>query len=431
MSYAVQYPAAAAAPAPAASPRRPASVGFASVLLIVMAVVGLAYAVATLAVAPGTVDRFRGAAPKSADVDGFVTVVWIGAALGAVLAVVLFALYVVLALGLRRGSNGIRIATLVVCALGLVAGGVSTLTMVVQRGGDSAPGSAGAALADAYPGSWIAMNIGLGVAQMAGYVLVGVLLLAAPRSFFGRAPEPVPADPFPASQPGYGPQGGYPAGAYGYPGRPPFGAAQQTYGAAQPGYGAVQPTFGAAQPTYGAPYPAAPHMPAPVAEIPGEPSPWAAPAPVTPTAPQPSNPPAAAPAPADVADAGPWGVTPGNGTVPAESDEAATDGGAGSSPEAVTNGRPWPAGGAAADGGSTAAGAGGFGSGTWLASEAAADGEAWPAADASAHHPWPAPSAERPTAPDPSWAASPAQGATGGTGAGDDSGEGSAARPSS
>ncbi|MFI7596324.1 hypothetical protein [Actinoplanes sp. NPDC049681] len=244
MSYAVQYPA-AAAPAPTATPRRPVSVGFASVLLIVMAVVGLGYAVAMLAVAPGTVDRFRDAAGASADVDGFVTVVWIEAALGAVLAVILFALYVVLALGLRRGSNGIRIATLVVCALGLVAGGVSTLTMAVQRGGESAPGSIGAALADAYPGAWIGLNVGLAVAQMAGYLLVGLLLLAAPRWFFGRAPKPVTPDPFAAPRPAYGPPGGY-------------------------------------QPMYGAPYPAAPQVPVPV-ESPGEPSPWAPPRPVVPS----------------------------------------------------------------------------------------------------------------------------------------------------
>ena len=135
------------------------SVGIASVLLIVMAVVGLAYAVATLAIAPGTVDRFRAAAGDSPDVDGSVTVLWIGAALGAVLAVILFALYVVLALGLRRGSNGIRIATLVVCVLGLLAGCASTLTMAVQRGGESAPGSVGAALANAYPASTLAGQV--------------------------------------------------------------------------------------------------------------------------------------------------------------------------------------------------------------------------------------------------------------------------------
>jgi len=236
MSYAMQPP--AAAPAPTTAPRRPASVASASVLLIVMAVAGLAYAIATLAVAPGTVDRFRAAAggANSVDVDGFVTVVWIGAALGAVLAVILFALYVVLALGLRRGSNAARIATWVVAGLGLLAGCASTATVAVERAGDPVQGSLSAALSDAYPGSWIPLNVALGIAQMLGYILVGVLLLASPGTFFGRAPKPLPPDPFAAPQPGaptygapgyggpgYAPPGGTPAyGASGY--APPDGA---------------------------------------------------------------------------------------------------------------------------------------------------------------------------------------------------------------
>lgn len=250
MSYAVPQPVGAPAPAPAA-PRRPAPVAFASVLLIVMAVAGLAYAIATLAVAPGTVDRFRLAAgtSSSTDVDGFVTVVWISAALGAVLAVILFALYTVLALGLRRGSNAARIATWVVAGLGLVAGCGSTVAVAVQRGGDETAGTLGAALADAYPGSWIAMNITISVAQMLGYVLVAVLLLVSPGTFFGRAAKPLPPDPFAAPTPSYGgypppagygppPTGGYsppPAGGYGapYPGVSP--PATPAPGPPQPG----------------------------------------------------------------------------------------------------------------------------------------------------------------------------------------------------
>ncbi|UQU64854.1 hypothetical protein COUCH_00335 [Couchioplanes caeruleus] len=270
MSYAVQPPL-AAAPPPAAAPRRPTSVALASVLLIVMAVAGLAYAVATLATAPGTVDRFRSAAGAGDDVDGYVTVVWMGAALAAVLAVLLFALYVVLALGLRRGSNGFRIATLVVCALGLLAGCASATTVGIQRSGDSVPGSLGAALTDAYPASWIPLNIGLAIAQIAGYVLVGALLLAAPREFFGRPSKPAPPDPFAVNSQ-----------------LPPAGYAQ-------PGY------YGPPQPVYGAPYPSAPMAPSPAYPAPApahpeEPSPWAPPRPVAPAAPSPAAPsPASAP----------------------------------------------------------------------------------------------------------------------------------------
>jgi len=248
MSYAMQPP--AVAPAPTSAPRRPVSVASASALLILMAVVGLGYAIATLAIAPGTVDRFRAAAVggSSVDVDGFVTVVWIGAALSAVLAVILFALYVVLALGLRRGSNAARIATWVVAGLGLLAGCATTGTVAVERSGDPLQGSLSAALSDAYPGSWIPLNVALAVAQMLGYVLVGVLLLASPGPFFGRAPKPLPPDPFAA--PGYGAPGVAPG--YGASGAAP------TYGApgGAPGYGAP----GGSAPTYGAPggYPAAP-----------------------------------------------------------------------------------------------------------------------------------------------------------------------------
>jgi hypothetical protein len=202
MSYAAPSP--AAAPAPAAAPRRPAAVTFASVLLIVMAVVGLAYGIATLAIAAGTVDRFRTAAGSSpvSDIDGYVTVVWISAAVGAVISIILFALCVVLAMGLRRGSNAARIGTWVVAGLGLLAGCGSAVTVAVQRGGDPARDTLGAALADAYPGPWIALNVTLTVAQMLGYVIVGVLLLVSPGPFFGRAPKPLPPDPFAA--PAYG-----------------------------------------------------------------------------------------------------------------------------------------------------------------------------------------------------------------------------------
>nr|BFE66785.1 hypothetical protein GCM10020092_000860 [Actinoplanes digitatis] len=160
---------------------------------------GLAYAIAAIAIAPGTIDRFRAATGGSggADVDGMVTVVWIVAAVGAVLAVILFALYIVLALGLRRGSNAARIAAWVVSGLGLLVGCASTVVMTVQlSGADAAQGTPEAALADAYPGSWFGLNVVLCVAQMAGYVVVGMLLLAAPGTFFGRAPKPLPPDPF-------------------------------------------------------------------------------------------------------------------------------------------------------------------------------------------------------------------------------------------
>jgi hypothetical protein len=185
-----------AAPAPAApdpAPRRPVTVRLATALLTLMASVGLVYAVVTLAVTPGVVDRFRDAASGTdgSDVDAYVTVVWIGAALGAVLAVLLVALVAVLAMALRRGSNGARIGTWVVCALGVLFGCGAVGTVAAQRAGQSSPGTVEFALSEAYPDGWIGVNVGLTVAQMAGYSVVAILLVAGPREFFGRGHVPV------------------------------------------------------------------------------------------------------------------------------------------------------------------------------------------------------------------------------------------------
>ena len=251
MSYAIQPPVTAAPPpVPAPGPRRPAPVTLAAAVLTLMALVGFAYAIATISTAPGTVSRFRAAAvgAASTDIDGYVSVIWIGAAIGTVLAVILFALYIVLALGLRRGSNASRIATWVVCGLGLLAGCGSMTTVLLERSGDGDPQSLGAALSDAYPSSWIGLNLSLAIAQMVGYVIVALLLLAARGAWFGRGP----AAPSGLQQPGYAAPGyitpGYAAPGYGPPGP-----------GAPPGYGAPGSGY-----SYGAPYgPGYPPAPAP------------------------------------------------------------------------------------------------------------------------------------------------------------------------
>jgi hypothetical protein len=177
------------------------------------------------------------------------------AAVGAVLAVILFGVCVVLALGLRRGSNTARIATWVTAGLGLLAGCTSTLVMAVQFGDDATQGTLEAALAEAYPGSWVGLNVSLSVAQMAGYLVVSLLLLAAPGTYFGRAPKPLPPDPFaapsaagyPGVPPGYGPQavGGFaapPAGGYGSPYPPPADGQASPYAPPAEGYGSPDPS---------------------------------------------------------------------------------------------------------------------------------------------------------------------------------------------
>jgi hypothetical protein len=258
----------AAAPAAGAAPRRPVTVALAATLLAVMAVAGLAYALATLAVAPGVVSRFRAAATgfAAAEVDGLVTVVWVVAGIAVALAVILFALYVVLAMGLRRGSNASRVATWVVCALGLLAGCGSAVTVFTERRGAADDAGLTAALTDAYPGGWLGLNLTLAVAQMAGYAVVAGLLLASPAAFFGRGRAPAQTTPGPygsygalPGMPGLYDQGPGPGGpsATPYPQPGPYGAPGRY---AQPGsYGA--PYGGTSQP-YGAPSPG-PQSPGP------------------------------------------------------------------------------------------------------------------------------------------------------------------------
>jgi hypothetical protein len=219
MTYAAAPPAPAAEPA--AAPRRPLTVQLAAGLLAVMGLAGLGYAIATIAVTPGVVDRFRDAA-AGGDVDSYVTVVWLTAAIGAVLAVVLFALYIVLALGLRRGSHGFRVGTWVVCGLGMLLGCGTVATVAAQRAGDGTPGTLGFELSSAYPSSWIQLNVALAIAQVLGYALVAGLLLASPREFFRRS-EASSARPHTyVALPTYGSQQVYPAGP---PAQPAFPAA--------------------------------------------------------------------------------------------------------------------------------------------------------------------------------------------------------------
>ena len=270
MSYTVQPPVVAPPPAVAPGPRRPVPVTLASAVLELMALVGLAYAIAAVSTAPGTVDRFRAASAgaASADVDGYVSVIWIGAAIGTVLAVILVALYLVLALGLRRGSNAARIATWVVCGLGLLAGCGSTATVLVERSGTGDPQSLGAALSGAYPSSWIGLNLSLAIAQMVGYAVVALLLIAGRGAWFGRGPA-VPAAQV-GAQPGYG-ASGYGAPGYGTPGygTPGYGAPTYDPSTGAIGYGAPAPGYPAGAPGYAAPGDTSGYAPPPGYAAPG------------------------------------------------------------------------------------------------------------------------------------------------------------------
>jgi hypothetical protein len=179
----------------------------AGVLLAAMAAAGLAYAVTGLVVSGGTVARFRRAAEAAGvapdDISGLAALARTGPIVAAVLGVLVAALLVVLAVGVLRGGNGWRIATWVVCGLGLLCGAGTLALSVAQRVGDWAGGTddpvALRALAGATPGWWLWLNGTLSVVQGLGYVVVAALLAspAASRHFRRAAPSPAAATPSP------------------------------------------------------------------------------------------------------------------------------------------------------------------------------------------------------------------------------------------
>lgn len=191
MSYAVQPPPVAAPPAA----RRPATVSTAVALLWAMAVAGLTYATGVVAVTPGVIVRLRDAAPNSGAVDNFVTVMWLVAALSLVLGLLFLGFFAILGIALRRGNRLARAIALGACVLGLLTGSGTLAIIAAQRAGEAAPGTLSEALNAAYPSGWITLNVAVAVAQVVAYLVVGVLLLAAPRGFFGGTPAPAAAPP--------------------------------------------------------------------------------------------------------------------------------------------------------------------------------------------------------------------------------------------
>ncbi|MEV1331799.1 hypothetical protein AB0J20_19750 [Micromonospora costi] len=180
--------------------RRPGVVALATAVLLLMAVVAFAYAVTGLLVLGGTIDRFRAAAAgttATADqVDGVVALLRASGVLSAVLGVLAALLLAGLAIGLGTGRPGARVATWVICGLGLLCGCCGLALLVGQRAaplqlgeGEQATEALLALVADAYPTWWIPLNGGLSVGQALGYLVVATLLvLPAANVWFRRRP---------------------------------------------------------------------------------------------------------------------------------------------------------------------------------------------------------------------------------------------------
>lgn len=199
------------APDPMTPAPRPAVVTLAAAVMVVMGIVGLVNALAGLATMQGIVERFRIAAQRTdaspSDIDAISAFGWMTVIVAAVVGVVLAVLLTVLAVGNLRGSNGARIATWIVCGLGLICG---CCGLVVAIGQSAVPVSTAAgdrvtqdllrALTEEYPPWWVWLNAGLSAAQALGYLVVALLLaLPAANAFFRRTPaqrqQPIPPTP--------------------------------------------------------------------------------------------------------------------------------------------------------------------------------------------------------------------------------------------
>ncbi|MEV4753821.1 hypothetical protein AB0J86_01710 [Micromonospora sp. NPDC049559] len=189
-------------PAPGGTPPVPirrAPVVAAVGLLGLMAAVGLGHAVAVLASLDGIVTRFRQAAEadgaERSDIDGVVDALRGGLIAASVVAVAVAGLLLVLAAGDWRGRRNARVATWVVCLLGLLCGCWGLALIVVQRavewptGADPTAPQLLAALTESYPSWWVPLGAGLSAAQALGYLVVAVLLaLPGANEFFNRSP---------------------------------------------------------------------------------------------------------------------------------------------------------------------------------------------------------------------------------------------------
>lgn len=193
--------------------RRPGVVTAAAVTMIVVATAGLATVIGLLLAAARFDDRYR---PLAVATDArLVDINHVGDAMRSVMGTVAVATFVVavafaaLAVGVRRGSNALRVATWVLIAAGLSCGctqggsAILAATTITYQGDPQRVDVAGQltqAVQDALPG-WLSALLGtVAVIQIIGYILVAILLGLPPaNAYFRRTPRPVAA---PAPAPG-------------------------------------------------------------------------------------------------------------------------------------------------------------------------------------------------------------------------------------
>jgi hypothetical protein len=184
-------------PQPTELRRRPTAVTTAAAVMVGMATLGLVGAVLTLVTVNGIIADFRAAATgaNANQVNALAGFLRTYSVLAAVFGVLGAALLVGLAVGNLRGVRGTRIATWVVCGLGLFLGCCGVLGVLlsgaVQLGSATQTDTQVAqALSAAYPGWWIGVNAAVSGGQAVGYIAVAILLALPAATAFFRRPEP-------------------------------------------------------------------------------------------------------------------------------------------------------------------------------------------------------------------------------------------------
>jgi hypothetical protein len=194
---------------PASRGRRPAAVTIAAGLMLLMALLGVVGAVASLAMMNRLVDRFRERAARTDatanEIDTIAGIIRGFSIISAIVGTLIALVLVGLAVGNLRGSNASRIATWVLCGIGILCGCCGLFGVLAQNNftfsgtsDDRTAEELGRALADASPGWWTALSGALSVGQALGYIAVAVLLaLPAANAFFRKpaAPQWQPATP--------------------------------------------------------------------------------------------------------------------------------------------------------------------------------------------------------------------------------------------
>jgi hypothetical protein len=186
-----------------AKPGRPLPVLLAAGLLALAALLGVVAAITHFVASANVVDAIRLRALSKgvlvSDVDDFVTGIRTGLIVAGLVTLLFSLLLLGLAFGLLRGSNAARVATWVLCALGLLwgccglCGAISTATDsgdVTVNGGDNSSTLLAQSLVEALPGWYSGIFGGSALLQALSYIAVAVLLaLPSANAYFRKRPR--------------------------------------------------------------------------------------------------------------------------------------------------------------------------------------------------------------------------------------------------